>query len=69
MNLSEPNYRSYLLRLWRIKENDSRSWRASLENTQTGELLGFEDLDALLRYLHTFTEPLQEEGQSIGFTK
>ena len=47
-------YHSYLLRLWQIKKNDDRSWRASLEDTQTGELIGFANLGALVDYLEMF---------------
>jgi len=49
------NYHSFLIRLWKIKQEDTFVWRASLENPQTGEVLGFEDLQALLKYLETLT--------------
>ena len=39
-------YRSYLLRLWRARNGDKRTWRATLENVHTGEHLGFPSLAA-----------------------
>ena len=44
-------YHSYLLRLWQVQTEAGSGWRASLEDVQTGELLGFEDLAALQRFL------------------
>ena len=44
-------YRSYLLRLWRARNGDKRTWRATLENVHTGEHLGFPSLAALTEYL------------------
>lgn len=61
-NPGTNQYHSYLLRLWQIKENNSRSWRASLENTRTGELQGFPDLGALLQYLQSFDESFHLEA-------
>ena len=59
MTSDQPDYRSYLLRLWQVKEDDRHSWRASLEDTRTGELMGFADLDALVDYLKMFEETEQ----------
>ena len=42
---------SYLLRLWQASEAGARLWRASLTNVQTGERIGFADLDSLLVFL------------------
>ena len=53
----EPNYQdyhSYLLRLWRVRD-DGQHWRASLEDVQTGELCGFENAKALVKYLQALT--------------
>jgi hypothetical protein len=44
-------YMSYLLRLWQTTSGNKIVWRASLENSQTGERQGFANLDALLNYL------------------
>lgn len=54
------DYHSYLLRLWRVKQ-DGDAWRASLEDVQSGELHGFADLDALLRYLEALDCAGQEQ--------
>jgi hypothetical protein len=50
MKTIQSDYHSYLLRLWRVKE-DGDDWRASLEDVVTGELHGFTDLAALIQYL------------------
>ena len=49
-------YVSYLLRLWQTTSGDKVVWRASLENSQTGERQGFASLDALLNYLRQQTD-------------
>ena len=51
MDSDAKEYHSYLLRLWQVQTETGFGWRASLENVQTGELLGFEDLEALQQYL------------------
>ena len=60
-----PDYLSYLLRLWRVRElgpPDGRSpdrqtpiWRASLQSPQTGERVSFATLDALFAFLREQT--------------
>jgi hypothetical protein len=49
-------YRSYLLRLWQTKSGDELIWRASLEDSQTGERRGFASLDALFTFLRQQAE-------------
>jgi hypothetical protein len=46
-------YVSYLLRLWLAEDRDQPLWRASLENTHTGERMGFASLEALMAYLNS----------------
>ncbi len=50
---SEPRrYLAYLLRVWRVTGDDGApSWRASLEDVQTGERQGFGSLELLLAFL------------------
>jgi hypothetical protein len=48
---NSQSYQSYLLRLWRTSTVEEAIWRASLENPQTGERLGFASLDAMVAYL------------------
>jgi hypothetical protein len=51
MNEPRLRYISYLLRLWQVMCEEGPAWRASLEDTRTGERQGFANLDALLDYL------------------
>lgn len=44
-------YYSYLLRLWCAEETESWNWRASLEDTHTGERIGFPNLERLFAFL------------------
>lgn len=53
MPSERPAYLSYLLRLWRAPNGDDQPWRASLQDTMTGERRGFADLEALCAFLHT----------------
>ena len=59
-------YVSYLLRLWWTTSGDQVVWRASLENSQTGERQGFTSLDALLYFLRQTTDT---ETEPSGHTK
>ena len=45
-------YFAYLLRIWKVTSAGQASWRASLEDAETGERVGFGDLDALFAYLN-----------------
>ncbi len=56
MTVEEPKYLSYLLRLWPVNIEGRTVWRASLENSQTGERMGFYDLEALFSF---FDQTLQ----------
>ena len=58
---SSKDYHSYLLRLWQVQEEGGAGWRASLEDVQSGELHGFEDLAALQRYLEELARVQQED--------
>lgn len=44
-------YFSYLLRIWSEKDFDHISWRLSLEKPGSGEMFGFQNLDALMQFL------------------
>ena len=54
MAQEQPDYLSYLLRLWRVSE-EKAAWRASLESSRTGKRIGFTDLESLFAYLKTPT--------------
>jgi hypothetical protein len=49
-NAPNPNYRSYLIRLWR--ENEAAPWRASLTHVVTGEIHKFATVEMVFDYLH-----------------
>lgn len=58
MQTDQPNYLSYLLKLWRIDGKEAGApgsstpdWHASLECAQTGEVMQFCNLEALIGYL------------------
>jgi hypothetical protein len=51
MNRDKRAYRSYLIRLWQVKEDEEAFWRASLESPVTGECHGFANLKALFAFL------------------
>jgi hypothetical protein len=53
VNAERPAYLSYLLRLWRAPGGADQPWRASLQDTLTGERTGFADLEALCAFLQT----------------
>jgi hypothetical protein len=46
---SNPNYHSFLLRVWR--DAADQPWRASLQFTSTEEKFAFADLQALFAFL------------------
>ncbi|NIS79506.1 MAG: hypothetical protein GTO14_04700 [Anaerolineales bacterium] len=49
-NYPEEDYRSFLLRFWRVEERKP-IWRVSLEEPATGEHRGFADLSKLFAFL------------------
>jgi hypothetical protein len=51
----EPEYRSYLLRLWCVQGDKGRVWRASLQSTRTRQQVGFAGLEVLFEYLRAQT--------------
>lgn len=58
-------YRAYLLRLW-LTETEAAgvtAWQASLEDSRTGERLGFANLDQLFAYLVALTEGITGKVQ------
>jgi hypothetical protein len=51
----QPNYLSYLLRLWQTTSDGERIWRASVESPDTGERQGFSSLETLFDFLQDQT--------------
>ncbi len=64
--MAEPrsNYVSYMLRMWQVNSAGRPVWRASLENTSTGERLGFADPASLLDFLSRVTQAQPEQTPS-----
>jgi hypothetical protein len=52
----KAHYHSYLLRLWRTEGLGDVGWRASLESPETGQRIGFANLEQLFVYLMDLTE-------------
>jgi len=68
MHEEQPNYLSYLLRLWRGNDGEEAVWRASLESPHTGERRGFSSLKDLFAFLEKATGPVAG-GQTAKNTK
>ena len=52
MDKEQPDYLSYLLRLWQVSGKGEPVWRASLESPHTGERHGFAGLTDLFTFLN-----------------
>ena len=61
MNVRTWNYISFLLRLYRARDQEGWIWRASLEDPLTNERLTFPNLSALFAFLETLTGEQVEE--------
>lgn len=57
---AKPQYRSYLLRLWRTDKH--KDWRMMLESVNTRERHGFSDMEELLQYLREQMEAANNDG-------
>ena len=51
MSRKQPDYLSYLLRLWQTEGKEEITWRASLERADTRERVGFACLEELCAFL------------------
>jgi hypothetical protein len=51
MERAQPEYLSYLVRLWRVGDGEEPAWRAALKSSRTGQQVGFGSLEALFDYL------------------
>ena len=54
-------YLAYLLRLWRTGLGENVVWRASLQDPQSGQRIGFASLDEVVEFL----EQKMEEADRI----
>lgn len=62
--MNNPEYLSYMLRIWRSKTDGPPEWRASLESPQTGDRFAFPDLKSMIQFLETqLDQPLEENGK------
>ena len=59
------DYRSYLLRLYRVRKGRESYWRASLQSPQGGEPLHFASLRELISFLEQ-DDDLREDGEQGG---
>ncbi len=66
MDTEEAGYRSFLLRLWRVKKDSEYTWRASLENPRTAQKYNFASLEALCEYLLKFNSVAEDEVAILG---
>ncbi len=62
MRGARGDYRSYLLRLYRVRKGGESFWRASLHDTQGGEPLHFAGLSDLVAFL----EQEGDLGNGVG---
>jgi len=59
---SQIDYHAGLLRLWRVGAGGA--WRASLQDAESGERIGFADLEHLFAYLRQLTEAAPDERET-----
>jgi hypothetical protein len=61
--MNNPEYLSYMLRIWRSKTDGPPEWRVSLESPHTGDRYAFPDLKSMIQFLETqLDRPLEEIG-------
>jgi hypothetical protein len=64
MTEEQPDYLAYLLRLWRVSEQGKAVWRASLQNSLNGDLLGFASLDDMFLFLRRQTDAMANDDEN-----
>jgi hypothetical protein len=71
MPTSPSPYFSYLLRLWLAGDDDLPEWRLALTDPETGQALGFANLEALATFLRAKMgeAPAGEAGKPTGSTE
>jgi hypothetical protein len=59
----KPADYSFVLRLWQVRAGENQEqnsgqweWRASLDNPQTGDRVGFANMELLFEYIHKKTK-------------
>jgi hypothetical protein len=73
MKKRRSDYRSYLLRLWRVSGGgcshqaaEETIWRASLQDALTDERIGFASLGDLFEFLRRETDAMTDETAEHG---
>jgi hypothetical protein len=67
MGGARRDYRSYLLRLYRVRKGGESYWRASLHSPQGGKPLHFRRLSELVAFLEQEADPgagVEGQGQA-----
>lgn len=60
---AKGNYASYLLRIWRMRDDAQPTWVASIQSPATGELRCFSSVGALLAFLQTEFGESERSGE------
>jgi hypothetical protein len=68
MAKEQPDYVSYLLRMWRSSDEEDAVWRASLESPHTGERKGFASLENLFDFLREQTAVSSDSSEDYRGT-
>ncbi len=66
MSSEQPDYLSYLLRLWREDDEGKAVWRASVESSLSDERVGFAHPEELFEFLRRQTNEQEVENSSLG---
>ncbi len=61
MTPEEKGYRSFLVRMWCVKQDHEITWRVSLQDPRTGEQVFFNTRQGLDEYLCELREELVRE--------
>jgi hypothetical protein len=66
MTEEQINYRSFMIRMWQVKDDDQPTWRASIEVVDSGEQYGFTSLDEMFAFLEEQTRAWENNQETIG---
>jgi hypothetical protein len=58
----QPEYVSFLVRLWRVSDEGGPTWRATLQRPGTAVVMGFPSLEELFAFLRAETSGWQPEA-------
>jgi hypothetical protein len=63
MSNQQPEYLSYLLRMWRVQEDGGATWRASLERPGNHDRHTFTSLEAAFDFLRQRAGEAESPGR------